>query len=188
MSLAIAISGCSKPKEEDEYFPPPRDGSKKEYTFEMSDIHFPGVIQKGRIASKYDGTETINGKIYFKEVIAYSGIPGMPAQIHYIKRDKDGMHAIDGDDNTKTEYLVTPFPVKVGNSWTVKTTKGETHYKADVIETLQLFDRKYDRCLKISWENSDGHGYVYRAPRIGQVKAVYGYENGKTIDVVLDKQ
>ena len=153
--------GCSKPIAE-EYFAAPRDGARREYALEYS-APLLGV-QKGRVASRIDGTERINGKPYFKEVAVFSGIPGMPAQIRYVRNDRDGIHVIEGNDNTKTEYLEIPFPVKVGNTWIVKKPKGEIHYRAEAIETLQLFDRKYDRCLKISYSGPHGEGYSYTAP------------------------
>jgi hypothetical protein len=184
VSIVFLASGCSKPTGE-EYFPELRDGARREYTIEYSAL-LVGV-QKGRLAYRIDGTETINGKTYFKEVAVFSGISGAPAQTRYVRRDKQGTYAIDGDDKTRTEYLETPFPVQVGNSWTVKKPKGESHYRAEAIETLQLFDRKYDRCLKISFSGPEGEGYSYSAPGIGEVKGVFK-GSGVTMEFTLDKQ
>ena len=182
--LLLMASGCSKPTGE-EYYPAPHDGARREYTIDYSAL-LVGV-QKGRLAYRIDGTETINGKTYFKEIAVISGIPGVPAQTRYLRRDNLGMYAIDGDDKTKTEYLETPFPVQVGNSWTVKEPKGERHYRTEAIETLELFDRKYDRCLKVSCSSPEGEGYSYIAPGIGEVKGVFS-GNGVTIEFTLDKR
>ena len=181
---AVALSGCSTPQG-GEYFPPSRDGSRREYSFEYSDPLMG--TEKGRIAYRIDGTERINGNTYFKEVAVVSGVPGVLVQTRYVRRDKDGIHVIDGEDNTKADYLETPFPVKVGSSWTVKKPKGETHYRAEAIESLQLLDRRYDRCLKLSYTGQNGQGYSYSAPGIGEVKGVAN-ESGATMEAVLDKR
>jgi hypothetical protein len=145
-----------------------------------------GGAQKGRLAVRGEGTETINGKVYSKVVTVTSGIPGVPPQVRYERRDKNGLYAIDADDSTKTEYLDAPLPVRVGSTWTTKSAKGEVHYRAEAIEASQLFDRTYEKCLKISFSKSDSEGYTYYAPGVGQVKSVVK-SNGVTIELTLDK-
>ena len=184
ISLTLLISGCA-PQEGEEYFPPERDGDHQEYSLEYL-APFAG-LQKGRMATRIDGTETINGKEYFKQVQVISGIPGFPPSFTYIRRDKKGIHAIDGDDNTKTEYTEIPFPLKAGSSWTARTPDGDRHSKAEGIETLQLFDRKYERCLKVSYREKNVEGYSYYCPGVGEIKGVMKV-SGVTMEYVLDKR
>jgi len=182
-SVAVLWS-CAKPGEQ-EYFPPLRDGAKREYSVQCATL-VAGVLQ-GRLVWRIDGSEAVNGKTYFKEVRVTTGIPGVPAQLRYLRRDEQGIHAIDGNDKTRTEYLEVPFPVKVGNSWTVKSQDGETRFRAEAIETLRLSDRKYDRCLKVSYKSAKGEGYSYFAPAIGDVKGVIK-ASGVTVEYALDKR
>lgn len=187
--LTLLISGCA-PQEREDYFPTERDGDHREYSVEIR-TPFAGVL-KGRMARRIDGTETINGKKYFKEVTVTSGLPGIPADFSYFRRDKMGMHVIDGDDNTKTEYTAIPFPLKVGTSWTHRTPDGDQHYKAEGIETLQLFDRKYERCLKVSYMGKSMEkslkGYSYNCRGVGQIKKVIEVPGAWRMEFVLDKR
>lgn len=182
--LVLFAFGCSK-QPEDEYFPEIRDGSQREYSMEYSVLSVG--VQKGRIAYRIDGTETIDGMVYYQEIGVISGIPGMPAITQFTRRDKQGIHVIDGNDKTKSEYLAIPFPIKVGNSWTANRHDGEYHYRAEAIETLQLFDRKYERCLKITFSGPGVEGYSYLAPGVGEVKGVFS-GSGFTMEYTLDKK
>ena len=183
VSFVCWTSGCSKPKGA-EYFPELRDGASKVYSIEYNVP--PTGVQKGRLAIRVDGTETINGKSYSKELTVPSGIPGAPTQTRFVRRDKTGIYAINGDDSTKTEYLEIPLPVQVGSSWTSKSPRGELHYRAEAIEAAQLFDRSYENCLKVSFTSSVGEGYACHAPGLGMVRSVIK-ASGVTMELTLDK-
>jgi hypothetical protein len=176
--------GCSKPREQG-YFPEDHYGLRQEYSVESSGP-LSGA-RKGRVVFWIDGKKTINGKAYFKEVTVISGIPGAGAAIQYRRWDSQGIHTIDGDDETQTEYLDTPLPINVGDAWTVKKPKGEAKYRAEAIEPLDLPDRKYDRCLKLAYQDHAGSGYSYYAPGLGQVKGVI-QGRGVTVTFTLDSR
>ena len=189
ISLTLLISGCA-PQEGEEYFPLERDGDHREYSV-MFLAPTVGVL-KGRMATRIDGTETINGNKYLKQVEVISGLPEFPANFTYFRRDKKGIHIIDGDGNTKTEYTAIPFPLKVGTSWTVRNPNDYRQYRAEGIETLELFDRKYERCLKVSYMGKSMEkslkGYSYNCPGVGQIKKVIEVPGAWRMEFVLDKR
>jgi hypothetical protein len=175
--------GCSKPAEPG-YFPEDHYGLRLEYAL-MSSGQLSGV-GRGRLVFRVDGQKVINGKTYFKEVVEISGIPGASSVTQYRRWDPQGIHTIEGSDETLTEYLETPFPVNVGDSWTAKRPKGEVQYHADKIEPVQLPDRRLVRCLKLSYQDRAGTGCSYYAPGIGQVAGVI-QRPGVRVEFVLGK-
>jgi hypothetical protein len=174
--------GCSKPAEKG-YFPEDRYGLKQEYTLVSSGPR--AGVRKGRLVFLVEGKKTIHGKEYFREVTEISGIPGAKSLIQYRRWDQHGIYVIDGVDQTQTDYLETPLPVKVGDSWTVKSTRGEVEYHAEKIETIQLPGRKYENCLKLSYQDQAGSGCSYYAPGIGQVAGVL-QRQGVTVEMALN--
>jgi len=155
----------------------------------------PIGVQSGKMLVRIDGKESIAGKEYYKYVHVYSGIPGAETEVHYYRRPPEGIWRLAGKDK---EYLETPFPVKVGDKWTVAYPTEKTEYYAEAIETLELLDKnkKYDNCLKISFKTTDNDGATiegqrYLARGIGLVKEVNRIEDvfgGRgVVELVLDK-
>jgi hypothetical protein len=171
--------------DDQKYFPDLRDGLERRYSVEYV-IALAGS-RKGVFVFRVDGKVTINGKSYFKDILVPSGIPGAEPEVTYIRRAKDGLYAIDEKDATKTEYLQTPFPLSLGMEWTVKTSEKTSRYKVETIDTLQLIDRKYDKCLKISYREGQIEGTSYYAPGIGEVRGV-GKGPGFTMDYTLEER
>jgi hypothetical protein len=164
------VSGCSK-LAGDEYFSNIKPGSKHEYSFEYRTPEHG--VQKGRMVWRVDGTETINGKTYFKEVTVNSGVPGADTIICFSRRDKFGYHTIEGSDTTRTEYTWIPFPLCVGNAWTVTKPKETSHFRAESIENLYLLNRQYDKCMKIVSKSDNGESSFWFAPKRGLVKCIF---------------
>src|SRR5262245_25315804 len=107
--LLVTFYGCSGGPNKD-YFPY-HDGARWEYAVEAM-VPFSGV-QKGKVISRVDGEETINGKKYYKLVTVYSGIPGAEAEVLYLRKAKDGIYKIDGKYKDNPEYLLVPLPLAV---------------------------------------------------------------------------
>jgi hypothetical protein len=173
ISILLFVS-CSEQQGES-YFPESSKGSQWEYSIEYT-TPFAG-IQKGKVLTRVDEEVVIDGKSYFKYVTVFSGIPGAKSEINYYRRAKDGIYKTS--DKDIPEYLVTPFPLTVGKTWTVKDSNNEIEYRVDRIETAELFDKKFDNCLKITFEGTikktEGSlnikGYIYKAEGIGDVKS-----------------
>ena len=167
IAALLVLSACAKQKGE-EYFPETTNGAQWEYVLNYDS---PTGSQNGHIGIRIDGEETINGKKYYKEVTVILGNPD--PEICYKRRSKEGIYRIDGTHKDKPEYLVTPFPLKVGDTWTVKTPDGLTRYQAQKIESVEMHNRKYENCLKISFQGVRGsihcEGISYLAPGIGEV-------------------
>jgi hypothetical protein len=154
----------------DIYFPKGSNGSQWEYGVRYST---PEGVQMGGMLIQISGEETINGKTYYKQITITKGIPGAGAHVSYNRRAKEGIYKIDDNTITRQEYLTTPFPMKVGTMWTAKTSQGHTQFKAEKIETVELNDKKYVNCLKVSFLTDKGsqhfEGISYFAPGIGEV-------------------
>lgn len=167
IAVLLVLSACAKQKGE-EYFPEASNGALWQYALNYES---PTEKSNGNMVIRIDGEETINGKNYYKEVTAILGNPH--PEICYKRNTKEGIYRIDGKHKDKPEYLVTPFPLKVGNSWTVKTPDGFIRYQAQKIVPVNMPNRKYENCLRISFqgerESMHCEGLSFLAPGIGEV-------------------
>jgi len=166
------------------YFPKGSNGSQWVYGIRYS---APEGVMVGGMVIQIGGEEVIAGKTYYKQITTISeGIPGAGKHVSYNRRVKEGIYKID--EKTNQENLTTPFPVTLGSVWTTKTSDGHTQFKADKIETVELNDRKYKDCLKVTFKRDSGtqhvEGISYFAPGIGEVYSLMNMGNVK-IDYAL---
>jgi hypothetical protein len=172
VSVLLILSACAKQQGE-EFFPKASIGAQWEYTLVYET---PAGAQKGRIVISIDGKETIHGETYYKQVSLISGLPGQKPQISYNRRTKEGIYKIDDNHKDKPEYLMIPFPIAVGSTWTVQSPDGQTYYRAEKIEPMTLPSRKYDNCLKLTFkvdrEAVHIEGFSYLAPDVGEILCV----------------
>jgi hypothetical protein len=179
--LLFFMPACSKP-EGQEYL---AIKNEKEYSIEGV-VPLVGVV-KGKMVTRTEGRETINGKEYDKTVAAYSGLPGAESSIEYSRNTPEGVFTIDGKHKNSPEYLSYPFPLSVGTTWTKQEPEGPVQCRVESIETAQLFDKKYENCLKVSFKRQGSEpyeGYEYLAKGIGTVKSVIK-RRGLTFELVL---
>lgn len=151
-------------------------------------------VQKGKSVVRVDGTESINGKRYYKVVTVFSGIPGAEPDTRYVRPSKEGFYVVR--DKSQPEFLMVPRAPSIGSTWTVKEGDGRVDYRVEAIETAELFDAKYENCLKVSYEGiAHGktiRGYAYYAPDVGQVKDLTTIGKtleffGKNVDLVTSE-
>lgn len=175
--LVLAIA-CSKQKGED-YFPEPRDGEQWEYKVELL-APLLGVVQ-GKMLVRVDGKETIKGKDYFKFVNVLTGIPGVEPEVYYYRWAREGVYEIKEQEKKQTESRIVPFPVDVGATWKAF----DKSCRVEAIETLELYDRKYEDCLKIVCE-APGSKWVSYTVRggTGEVKGIL-HKKGGTMEWTL---
>lgn len=189
--VALLLASCSKPKGS-EYFPEPKVGSRYEYMveYQLSAFGIGVGVQKATMVLRIDPDETINGRQYHKEVTTFSGIPGADQQIQYLRWSSQGIYSIDTTNREKAEFLETPFPISVGSSWTSKTPNAQANYEATSIETVDLPDRAYSNCLKVSIKSESNDtkssGTQYLAPGVGIVRIVMNM-NGMPMTLTLTK-
>jgi hypothetical protein len=170
----------------DDYYPALKKGQEWEYSLEYKT---PSAgVQKGSILVRVDGVEEINNKDYFRTVTSFSGVTNLDASLIYYRRSPQGIHKIYGRHINAPEFVEIPFPLAVGESWTVDDPDGTLQYTADGIESVTTPDRTYPNCLKVSFKSQNSsvgyEGYSYHAPGIGEVKAVMKL-NGSTVEYVL---
>lgn len=184
--LILSLAACSKQPGE-KYFPM-SNGSRWEYS--IQDSRNVAGAEKRKLVVRIDGDEEISGNKYHKEVTVFVGIPGAEASISYYRIAKDGIYEISGKRKDQPEFLYVRFPLEVGRSWTVQEPEASIRYKVDGKETVELFERKYDDCLKISFQvyakSGDYEGASYYASDVGCVRNVVK-NRGLTTEVVLDK-
>jgi len=185
--VLLILFACSKQQPGEIYFPKASNGTQWEYLLKYTT---PGGVYKGRMIIRINGEETINGKTYYKQVTLTSGIPGEKPHISFNRRTKEGIYKIDENNNARPEYLVTPFPIKVGTTWTARTSDGQTRYQAEKIETVELDNRQYKNCLKMSFQADKKmqhfDGFSYLAPGVGEVYTILNFGEVK-VEYALDK-
>jgi hypothetical protein len=168
----LTLAACSKPKGS-EYFPSPRVGSRSEFAVELGGLL---GVQHATMVSRVDEETTIQGKNYFKSISTFSGIPGVDQQTSYSRVAPEGVYILDGDDLAKPEYLDTPFPVGVGNSWKSIGPTSQSNYSVIGVETVDTPTRTFKNCLRLTFKRHDKSGLTegtqYLAPGIGLVRMV----------------
>jgi hypothetical protein len=165
----LIFCSCTKHQGE-EFFPQGNDGSQWDYSVLIST---PSGNQSENMSIRIEGKETINGKVYYRQVTSLSGKTGTENKISYNRRAKEGIYRITGDKKDDTEHLGTPFPITIGKTWLVQTPNGQIRYLAEKYETVELLGRQYPDCLKISFRNEDQNkkmeGFSYFASGIGEI-------------------
>ena len=168
--ILLALSACSRKQQGEIYFPKASNGAQWEYAVRYST---PTGVQMGGMLIRIGGEATIHGKTYYKQITLTKGIPGPETHVSYNRRAKEGIYKIDENTLAQREYITTPFPIKVGTTWATQTSDGQTLFKAEKIETVELNNKKYEKCLKISFQAEKGlqhfEGISYFAPGIGEV-------------------
>jgi hypothetical protein len=185
--VLLALSACSKQQtqEGEVYFPKATEGAQWEYLLKY--VTPKGDIIDGRLIVQVEGEENIEGKKYQKNISTISGIPGSKPQVTYTRRTEKGIFRLEGN---KQDYLVTPFPVSVGNTWKTQSPDGEIQFLAERIEIIKVFNKEYKNALKISFhgEKKSSHieGYSYFAPGVGELMTNMKVGDA-IIEYVLDK-
>jgi hypothetical protein len=166
-------------------------GSKWEYVGKMKTGAGKTISVKSR--GFIEGTETINGKEYYKLVTTYEGSPGFPPKtVSYLRKGDDGIYLVAGEQKDKPELLSTPVPLKKGTRWSLAShspsLKGEYHVEG--IETVVLNNVTYEDCLKIYLQQENngvkGERIDYVAPNVGVIKQLVTFGD-ILIEVYLEK-
>jgi hypothetical protein len=185
LSLLI-LSSCAKQQGE-EYFPKVSAGSQWEYVLQYAT---PAGTQNGKLLIRIAGEEKVNGKKYYKQISIISGLSGQETQTSYNRRGKDGIYKIDNIEKDNLEYKSIPFPLTVGSVWTITTPDGQLKYRAEKVETVEMLNRRYENCLRISYQvdNKGVHveGVTHLAPGIGEVACVQKMGENE-VTYVLDR-
>jgi hypothetical protein len=167
-----------------DYFPLSK-GAQWEYSVDYAG--FFGSPEKGKIVTRIEGTEVINGRTYYKMATVSSGIPGAENGSKYYRKDDDGIYQFDGTN----EQLFLPLPLETGRTWTVNEGDKQWNFRVEGRETAHLISKKYNDCVKISFEmvqTTDSifgpatdrmSGVTYRAQGVGEVKSILNGQNGK---------
>ena len=168
LCLCVNLAGCAKKGAE--YAPENHVGDRFEYSIEYSSPF--GGVQKATTVTRTEGDEVVNGKTFHKLITTFSGIPGLDEVTAYQRWTPDGTYSIDSSDQTKTEYLDTPFPLEVGKSWTVKKQGATAQYNVAEMETVETPAGTFNNCLKVTFTGNKNEGTEYLAPKVGMVKLV----------------
>jgi len=186
--LLTAPPACAQPIGKS-YFPL-TDGSRWDYTGRFSSA---GGREFGiRATARVDGETLIDGKKYFKFVVAsdFSGIPEIGRRIEevrYYRYGEDGLYFRRADEPDKADRLELPLLVSAGVKWL----SGTTEVQAERAGTISAGGRTYRNCLKVIYRGPDGARSTenYYAPGVGVVKTVYVNitEPKSVIELTLDR-
>ncbi len=185
--MLLVLSACSKQQtqEGEAYFPRVTKGAQWEYLLKY--VTPKGDVVDGRLLVRVEGEETIGGKKYQKNISTITGLPGAKPQSTYTRRTEKGIYRLEGD---KQDYLVTPFPVSVGNTWKTQSPDGEIQFMAEKIETVKILNKEYKDALKVSFhgEKKSSHieGYSYFSAGVGELMTNMKVGDA-IIEYVLDK-
>jgi len=144
--LAVAsVAACSQGGSFAPDYTPLGDGYRWEYAVSYVAL-FIGKSE-GKAVARIEGSETIDGKSYFKAILVYSGIPGAEPETIFMRKGSDGLYQVNGKHTAAGEYLALPLPLEVGKSWTIETPFSSMKCNIDAKESALLFEktlRAYD--------------------------------------------
>jgi hypothetical protein len=189
LSCALTfVAACSEISGK-KYFPL-ADGAKWEYIGHTSfannnQIRFP-------VTARVNGETLIDGKRYFKHVLTsdFSGVPEigkMREYVRYYRVAEDGIYFRSGSNPNGPELLEMPLPIPINTKWF----SGNTEVQAEHVGTIQIGDRQYRDCLKVTFRQL-GNVHIlenYLAPDVGVIKFldVNTSEPQSTLEVTLEK-
>src|SRR5688572_4821899 len=148
-----------------DYFPM-KVGMTREYSFHLIS---PEKELKGTAVMRVEGMERINEKPYYKIVYVHSGMPGAESQIYYYRKAKEGFYLIEGNNRSFPEYLDIKLPLKAGDKWQANTPLGRVEYGVERIEDVNVMDKIYKDCAKMTMKSESISSESYLAPGIGIV-------------------
>jgi hypothetical protein len=186
---ALYLSVACAKAQSGSYFPIAPVGTTYEYSWEMAAPGLPDV-QRLTMVQRTEGEETIRGHRYFRVVTVVSGMAGFRPQTSFLRTSADGVYSTRGQADS-SEYRLFPLPIMPGTAWTVtNAADGRTDYRVVSQESLQLADRTYPDCLKISATTTTPGGTLtatqYYAKGVGLVKATV-VADGVTTEMVLQR-
>ena len=163
-AVLALLSGCSKPDSAD-YFPLTRT-MRYEYSVEFSGPF--GGTQKGRRVEQVTGTETIDGKDYFRVNLVFENMPWAQDRVEFRRTTPEGIYQRPSKNGT--EALTVPFPFKVGSTWSYSY---GANYKCDItgsaLEDFVSVSKTYKDCVKLYYKTPYEEGFGYLARGIGPV-------------------
>ena len=125
--------------------------------------------------ARVEGRTLINGKAYFKYVIAaeFSGpikTTKLSEDVRYYRLTQDGIHFLSGKNPDGPERLEIPIPIRIGIKWL----SGTNEAWAERAGTIRAGTREYANCVKITYKMASGtrRTEYYLAPGVGVIRAV----------------
>jgi hypothetical protein len=189
LSCALTfIAACSNTGGK-KYFPL-ANGAKWEYIGHTSSVNSNQI--KFPVTARVDGETLINGKLYFKYILTsdFSSVPEISKtreHVRYYRIANDGIYYRSGNDPNGPELLEMPLPIPIGTRWL----SGNTEVRAERVGTLQIGDRQYRDCLKVTFRPQGGSHILenYLAPDVGSIKSVDMNisEPKSTLELTLEK-
>lgn len=175
---------CSEIKKNSADYFPISVGMKLQYNIVQSKAD---TNVEGKALMKIENTETINGKSYFIITYDYSGIPGLEPETYYTRLAEDGYYSMKKTNNVLSpEYLDVKLPLDAGTNWKSNSPEGEIEYTVQGMENLELMNKKYENCLKLTFKSKEGEGgYMFLAKGIGIIKYYSKMNSGESIEFTL---
>lgn len=158
-------------------------GTRRQYSIEYTSPK--GTTFPAKSSLTFDKQVKIGEHTYSKSTYITKGIGKTTRQVFYNRLSSDGIYTMIASGDNKTEYLTTPIPLSVGDSWTVNTANGKAQYHAASLESVVINGKTYNNCLKIITQIANGENETYIAPKVGEVKTVFRWPNGAVMTTSL---
>lgn len=191
-TLAIAAAACS-PRSSADYWPL-SDGARWEYDAYVTDTN--GRKPLGKVVTRVEGTDVINGKKYFRLVTVAPWIPDAPGSRtdpdHY-RIGPDGVFELF--DQKHSEQPVFLLPAQNGKTFEYQLSEYVTERCVMSIEDVSLLDKTYKNCLVVTSHEfypqrpteSGPTSATYFAAGVGIVKIVMSQPDGSIVVQTLAK-
>jgi hypothetical protein len=135
------------------------------------------------------GLEELGGRNYYKSVWFTDGFPGARPLTTFLRRSRDAIYAVSGEEATEGEHVQIPMRLHLGDSWKVDRFSGTIEYTLDSLEALDVPAGAFTDCLKVvfSGEVSIGgaSGEMYLCKGVGMARQVERFANGANFEYEL---
>ena len=186
LSALVSLACAPSPLPAMEYFPGDEDSR---WEFEVHLV--AGELEMEGVASIYgDGVQVVDGKSYTRVVMDLGGVPIFEATEPSVILSRVSDEGIYARLNERArEFLDTPFPVTLGESWRVDDDDLVYLGEYAALETVMVGGRTYEDCLKVlssmAAQGQALHQTSHLAPGIGPVRIEMEFPNGVTLDLRL---
>jgi hypothetical protein len=166
--LFLALGAATAFGADQDLYNPLEVGLRWEVDVEVTPLG--GTPSKGTALREVTATQTVNGRIYFVVLTTFKNLPRMHDYTMYRRKTPHGIYAFSSLDKDKHEFLETPIPLTVGQSWKTIIFDSVVESTAESNESVTVDGKTYDNCIKITFKSDRGAtGTFYQAPDVGNV-------------------
>lgn len=150
------------------YFP---DLPRCDYAIKFTPLF--GEALEGAAVARVRGEQMIEGEVFRRVIVDYSGIPGASSETEYTRLTADGLLMTDSLEVPPAVGF--PFPFEVGRTWVMELASGRQECAIEAMGTMKILEASHDDAVRVGCDLHAVRGPQRRitrwlAPGVGTVR------------------